>query len=156
MTTEATVCHIIRGNRLLLKKATRGISAGKWNGPGGKVESGETPAQCVVREVREETSLSITDPRYHGKIEFYMNGSRRLDYLVHVFSARDFSGRARSSDEGKVMWFSLRSVPYPKMWDDDRYWLPLVLNGVTFDASFTYDRENRHVASYGIKSMTRL
>ncbi|MDG7029492.1 MAG: NUDIX domain-containing protein, partial [Nitrososphaerota archaeon] len=76
MTIDATVCHIIKGHRLLLKKATRGISAGKWNGPGGKIEPGETVAQSVVREVKEETSLSVADPLYPGKLEFYLNGGR--------------------------------------------------------------------------------
>lgn len=156
LTINATVCHVIRGDRLLLKKATRGISAGKWDGPGGKIEPGETPAECVVREVREETSLSIADPFYHGKIEFFMNGGKNLDYLVHVFSARDFTGRARSSDEGRVRWFKTQEVPYSRMWDDDRYWLPLLLNGVAFDACFFYDKENRRVVDHDIRSRTGL
>ncbi|MDG6899791.1 MAG: 8-oxo-dGTP diphosphatase [Nitrososphaerota archaeon] len=156
MTVDATVCHIIKGRRLLLKKATRGISAGKWNGPGGKIEPGETATRGVVREVMEETSLSIINPFYHGKLEFYMNGGRSLDYLVHVFSARRFSGRPRSSEEGEVRWFDVREIPYPEMWDDDRYWLPLLLNGVSFDACFTYDRKNRRVVDYLIKARTSL
>ena len=51
MVIEATICHIIRGRKLLLKKATRGISVGKWNAPGGKLEPGETPEQCARREI---------------------------------------------------------------------------------------------------------
>lgn len=156
MVVEATVCHIIRGRRLLLKKANGGISAGKWNGPGGKLEQGETPTQSVVREVLEETSLRIIDPFYHGKIEFCMRGRNELDYLVHAFSARNFTGRPRSSEEGMVRWFDLGKIPYAKMWDDDRYWLPLLLNGVKFDAWFGYDRKNERVTDYRIKSPTRL
>lgn len=154
MATYATVCHIIRGRKLLLKLANGGVSAGKWNGPGGKIEAGETPAQGVVREVMEETSLRIADPVYHGKILFRMNGGGGPEYVVHAFSAWKFSGRARSSAEGRVRWFGLESIPYAKMWDDDRYWLPLLLNGVSFDARFTYDRRNEHVTDYEIKSRT--
>jgi 8-oxo-dGTP diphosphatase len=156
MTTVASLCHIVHDQKLLLKKANRGISRGKWNGPGGRLEQGETPAQGVAREVMEETALRIIGPAYHGKIEFFMNGGSRLDYLVHVFSARDFAGKLKSSKEGKVRWFDLEKIPYPEMWDDDKYWLPLLLNGVEFDARFYYDRKNERVVDYEIGSRPRL
>jgi len=152
MPIEASLCHIIQNRRLLLKKANRGISAGRWNGPGGKLERGETPTQNIVREVMEETSLRILNPLYQGRIEFYMNGQRNLDYLVHVFMVRRFSGRARSGEEGRVRWFDVEKIPYGRMWDDDRYWLPLLLNGVRFSARFFYDRKNNHVVDYEIKT----
>ena len=149
---EASLCHIIRGRKLLLKLANGGISKGKWNGPGGKFERGETPTENVIREVEEETSLRVVDPDCRGKIEFYMNGRASLDYLVHVFLVERFSGRARPSKEGMVRWFDLDSIPYAKMWDDDRYWLPLLLNGTRFNARFYYDKQNNRVVSYEISS----
>ena len=156
MTVEASLCHIVRSRKLLLKKANRGISAGRWNGPGGKLEPGETPTQNVVREVREETSLQIVEPVYHGRIEFYMNGANTLDYLVHVFLAKRFSGRPRPSEEGRVKWFRVDTIPYAEMWDDDRYWLPLLLNGVRFNARFFYNKENSRVKDYEIRSRSSL
>ena len=152
MPIEASLCHIIRGRKLLLKLANGGISKGKWNGPGGKFERGETPTENVIREVEEETSLRVVDPDCRGKIEFYMNGRASLDYLVHVFLVERFSGRARPSKEGMVRWFDLDSIPYAKMWDDDRYWLPLLLNGTRFNARFYYDKQNNRVVSYEISS----
>jgi 8-oxo-dGTP diphosphatase len=149
---DATICHIIHDGRLLLKKANSGISVGKWNGPGGKIERGETPETNVAREVMEETGLRIINPVKHGTIRFYLNGGSRLDFLVYVYSVRRFSGKARSSDEGRVRWFDIGKIPYAKMWDDDRYWLPLLLNGVRFDARFSYDRQNRLVTDYQIRS----
>jgi 8-oxo-dGTP diphosphatase len=149
---EASLCHIIRDRRLLLKLANGGISKGKWNGPGGKFERGETPTQNVIREVEEETSLRIVDPDFQGKIEFYMNGRGSLDYLVHVFLVNRFSGKAKSSEEGRVSWFGLDEIPYAKMWDDDRYWLPLLLKGTKFNARFFYDKQNSRVVSYEISS----
>jgi 8-oxo-dGTP diphosphatase len=149
---EASLCHVIHERRLLLKLANSGISKGKWNGPGGKFERGETPTQNVIREVEEETSLRIVDPDYRGRIEFYMNGRGSLDYLVHVFLVKRFSGRARSSEEGRVRWFGLDEIPYARMWDDDRYWLPLLLNGTKFNARFFYDKHNSRVISYEISS----
>ena len=156
MPIEATLCHIVHNRRLLLKMANAGISKGKWNGPGGKLEPGETPIQNVVREVMEETSLRIINPSYLGKVEFFMNGRNSLDYVVHVFLVRRFYGNPKSSEEGHVRWFDIKGIPYTRMWDDDRYWLPLLLNGVKFDARFSYDKENKHVVDYQIRSWPRL
>ena len=152
MVIEASLCHIVHDRRLLLKRASRGISAGKWNGAGGKLEPGENPTQNVVREVMEETSLRIINPAHHGRIEFCMNGRDTLDYLVHVFLVKRFSGTPRSGEEGRVRRFDLEKIPYAGMWDDDRYWLPLLLNGVRFNARFLYDRTNRRVVDYEIRS----
>lgn len=156
MPIEASLCHITRGRRLLLKKANSGVSKGKWNGPGGKLEKGEAPIQNVAREVLEETSLQIVNPSYRGTIEFCLNGRTVLDYVVHVFLVTRFSGIPKSSEEGKVRWFDIDKIPYAGMWDDDRYWLPLLLNGVKFDARFSYDRENRKVVDYYIRPLPRL
>lgn len=152
MTIEATLCHIIRGKKLLLKKASRGISVGKWNGPGGKIEPGETPTQSVVREVREETGLKIRDPFYHGNLEFYMKGRDELDMRVHLFSASKFTGRARSSAEGAVRWFDSDRLPFDRMWDDDRYWMGAMLLGMRFDGRFYYDETNSRVVRFEIRS----
>jgi len=58
MVVEATLCEIVHGGRLLLQRKSAGrFGEGKWNGPGGKVQPGETPLECVVREVRDETGL---------------------------------------------------------------------------------------------------
>jgi 8-oxo-dGTP diphosphatase len=149
---EATICHIIRGRKLLLKKATRGISVGKWNAPGGKLEPGETPVQCAKREVLEETGLRVSKPFYHGTLTFVMDGGMTLHTRAHVFSARDAKGRARSSAEGEVRWYLLGRLPEARMWEDDQYWVPLVLRGIRFDATFTYDEANRHVIGFSIAS----
>jgi 8-oxo-dGTP diphosphatase len=148
---EATICHIIDGRRMLLKKATRGISVGKWNGPGGKVERGETPEEGAAREVMEETGLRVVDPLFHGTIGFYMRGGDDLDILVHVFSARRFEGRPRSTVEGRVRWFDSGRLPFEKMWDDDKFWIGLILAGERFDAEFHYDKENKKVVRYEVR-----
>ena len=155
MVLDATICHIIREKKVLLKKATRGISVGKWNGPGGKIEPGETPEQNVVREVREETGLEVAHPFFHGTIEFYMKGGNALDIRVYVFSSRDARGRPRSTEEGPVKWFDAQRLPFDEMWDDDRYWVNPILLGMRFDAKFHYDEGNRKVVKFEMRSRPR-
>ncbi len=153
MVIEATICHVIRGRRLLLKKANRGISIGKWNAPGGKSEPGEAPEECARREVLEETGLMVSDLFHHGALTFVMDGGKTLHTRAHLFSTSDARGRARSSDEGPVRWFPLDGLPFDEMWEDDRFWIPLMLRGIKFDATFTYDAANRHVIGFAITSV---
>ncbi len=153
MVIEATICHIIRGKKLLLKKATRGISVGKWNAPGGKLEPGEAPEECAKREVFEETGLRVSDLFYHGTLTFVMDGGKTLHTRAHVFSTRNAKGRARSSAEGPVRWYPIGKLPHGQMWEDDDFWVPLVLRSIRFEARFTYDEANRHVVGFAITSL---
>jgi 8-oxo-dGTP pyrophosphatase MutT (NUDIX family) len=150
---EATICHVIRDRRLLLKRANRGISVGKWNAPGGKTEPGEAPAECARREVLEETGLRVSELFHHGALTFVMDGGKTLHTRAHLFSTRKARGRARSSDEGPVKWFQLDGLPLAEMWEDDRLWIPLMLGGIRFNATFTYDAANRHVIGFAITSL---
>jgi len=152
LATEATLCHVIRGDKVLLKKAARGISVGKWNAPGGKIDPGETPEQCAKREVLEETGLRVSDLFYHGTLEFMMDGKRTVHLRGHLFSTRKASGRLRSTEEGPVKWVSLAELPWGEMWEDDLYWMPLMLLGTRFDARFAYDKANRHVVEFSMSS----
>lgn len=145
MVLRMTLGHIINGNKLLLKKATRGISKGKWNGPGGKIDRGETPMQCMIREAYEETGITMIKPTYHGRLFFYMDGGRKLSFLGYLFSTRKFKGRPRSTEEGRVKWFRIKDIPYPKMWDDDKYWIELMLAGRKFDVHCYYSKGNKRV-----------
>jgi 8-oxo-dGTP diphosphatase len=152
VTTDATLCHLLRGNRLLLKKANRGISRGKWNAPGGKIEPGETPQKNTRREVLEETGIVAGELFLHGKINYIMGRGEPRRIRVFLFSTDQFSGKPKGTEEGPVRWFSTAQLPMAQMWDDDRYWIHLMLNRCRFDAVFHYDESNRLVTKFEIGS----
>jgi 8-oxo-dGTP diphosphatase len=147
-----TLGHIINGNKLLLKEATRGVSKGKWNGPGGKIDKAETPLQCIIRETYEETGITMIKPFYHGRLFFYMNGQKKLTFLGYLFSTKRFKGKARGTEEGEVKWVKISQIPYEKMWDDDKYWMELMLAGRKFDLYCYYNKENTAVTKAIIKN----
>ena len=151
MVKEQTLCHLINGNKILLKMAVRGVSIGKWNAPGGNVEGGESPEECAVREVFEETGLRAKNLFKHGIINFYLNGSQEITIEGHLFSTHDFDGILKSSEEGEVRWFDTTELPLDKMWPDDAYWLNLMLAGKRFDAEFHFDETNTRIVKHAIK-----
>ncbi len=136
MMREDTLIYILKNNKTLLKKANRGISDGKWNAPGGKIENNETPEECAIRETYEETGLKINKMIYHGNLNFNFDNNFYLK--VYVFSTYDFSGIETESYEGKLKWFNINKMPFNEMWDDDKYWLDLLLKKEKFNAYFTY------------------
>lgn len=152
MAIVATLCYILDGNKLLLKKASRGISKGKWNGPGGKIDVNEAPEKNVIREVFEETGLKINNPFYHGNQRFFLDGQDKLSFSVHLFSTKDFSGEIRkTTDEGEVKWFDVGEIPYNEMWADDEFWMPLMLKGKKFDCDFFFNKTNDKIIKYEIR-----
>ena len=149
MPLEHSFCHVINKNKLLLKLANSGVTKGKWNCPAGKIERGETPKQAAIREVYEETGLKVKKLLNHGTLRFFVDG-KGLFFRIHLFSSKKFSGRARSSSEGKVRWFDADKIPYGKMWPDDRHWIPLVLSNKRFDGDFYFDKNNEKLIRYQI------
>ena len=135
---RAVVVHIIENGKILLHYKKRGHGAGRWNGLGGKIEYGETPEECARREASEEMNANVKNLKILGKIKFY--DVKGEDWLVYVFRA-NLDGMPAESEESKPRWFSLNQIPYENMWEDDRYWLPLVINNINFSAKFWFDGE---------------
>ena len=91
----ATLCYIIDNDKTLMLhriKKKDDFHEGKWNGLGGKFEHGESPEECVIREVKEESGLLIKNPRMHGFITFPMFDGKK-DWYVFLFTAREFKGK---------------------------------------------------------------
>jgi 8-oxo-dGTP diphosphatase len=139
-TVRATLLFVIEPTRILLIEKKRGLGAGKINGPGGKLEPGETAEQAVIREAHEEIGICPTAPLSMAKLFFSFADGFSLE--CEVFTAHHFEGRLIETEEARPFWCPLDAIPYDRMWEDDRYWLPAVLAGdrVTAWFSFTGDR----------------
>jgi 8-oxo-dGTP diphosphatase len=134
---HATLLFVIRDGHILLIEKKRGLGAGKVNGAGGKVDPGETVAGAAVREFVEELGATPIDPVLRGRVAFRVTDGDSV--LIHVFVAHDLDGEAIETDEAMPVWTPLESVPYDRMWEDDRYWLPLLIEGRTFDVKTLFE-----------------
>lgn len=142
----ATLCYIKHAGKTLMihriKKAND-MHQGKWNGLGGKMEPGETPEECVIREVREESGLTIHNPVLKGILTFPLF-SNNEDWYAFVFVANEFEGELINSGEGELAWIDddkLLSLP---MWEGDLIFLPLLNQAGIFSGKFVY-RDGRLV-----------
>jgi 8-oxo-dGTP diphosphatase len=151
MGMEGTLCLIMKEDRILMKLAVRGISKGRWNFPGGKIDAGETPEQANYREALEETGLRISEAQYHGKLFFAFEGRPEKDWYVHIFSTKSFEGKITESDEGRLQWFSARALPFDRMWSADRLWTPSVFAGKCLSGTFTYDKNGQNLLKHEFK-----
>lgn len=136
-TEKATLLFVVRDGQILLIDKKTGLGAGKVNGPGGRIEPGETAMQGAIREVQEELCVTPTGVREAGELYFqFLDG-----YSLHgtVFTATDFTGTVCETREAAPRWTPLDEIPYARMWADDILWLPLALQGTGFRGFFTFD-----------------
>jgi len=137
---RATLLFVWKDGALLMIRKKRGLGAGKINGPGGKLDPGETPLQAAVREVEEEVGVTPIAPVERGRLRFQFVDGLRLQ--VHVFTASDCVGTLRETDEALPMWVPQDAIPYDEMWADDRVWLPCVLAGEWVELRAVFDGDD--------------
>jgi 8-oxo-dGTP diphosphatase len=137
--TRVNLIFIVHKRRILLIRKKRGFGAGKINGPGGKIDPGETPLTATLRETMEELEIMPIGAHQHAELHFqFLDGNS-----VHctVFLAHDYEGEPRETPEAVPLWTPLDRIPYDEMWAGDRYWLPLLLRGKHFKGYFEFDEE---------------
>ena len=137
----ATLCYIKNDTHTLMLervKKSGDIHRGKWNGLGGKLEAGESPEECIIREVREESGLTITNPILKGILTFpkFKDGQ---DWYVYVFIATDFDGALIDSPEGNLEWIPHENILELNLWEGDTIFLPWLERRVFFSAKFSYE-----------------
>ena len=138
----ATLCYAVRDNKTLMlyrNKKENDYHEGKWNGLGGKLEQGETPEECAVREMKEETGLDVKKLHLKGMITFPMFDSVD-DWYVFLFVIDEFSGELIDSPEGHLEWIDNDKLFDLNLWDGDRYFLPWLYQDKFFSAKFNYDK----------------
>lgn len=142
MTKLATLVYLKQNGQTLMlhrNKKAGDIHAGKWNGLGGKLEAGESPEACAVREVREESGLTIIAPRWRGLLLFA--DFKGEDWYVWVFTADTFSGALTDSTEGSLQWIPDAALASLPLWPSDRIFFPWLQGEKIFSARFQYHDE---------------
>lgn len=135
----ATLLFVVRDEEVLLIHKKTGMGKGKINGPGGKVEEDEKPIDGAVRECQEEITITPTNPRARGVMNFqFVDG---LQLRCFIFSATEFEGTPSETVEAKPFWAPIDAIPFDKMWEDDQYWLPALLKGHDVEGFFLFDDE---------------
>ncbi|GAB1443660.1 8-oxo-dGTP diphosphatase [Ignavibacteriales bacterium] len=140
----ATLCYVRDAKNLTTLmlhrvKKENDMHEGKWNGLGGKFEEGETPEECVIREVLEESGLSITNPKLQGFITFPAFDQFE-DWYVFVFTADQFTGELIDSPEGNLEWIQNDKLMDLKLWEGDKIFMGWFDSGKVFSAKFEYDK----------------
>ena len=134
---RATLLFVILDGHVLLIHKKKGLGAGKINGPGGRIEPGESPLQAAIREVEEELLVTPTGVREAGELKFqFVDG-----FSIHgyVFTATDCVGEPTETDEAIPIWTPLDRIPFERMWEDDHVWIPLMLAQKPFVGRFLFE-----------------
>lgn len=134
---RATLLFVVRGGQILLIHKKRGLGAGNINGPGGRLEPGETALAAAIREAQEEIGITPLEVTASGDLHFQFRDG--LSLHVAVFRAEDFAGTLCETDEATPLWVAVDAIPYARMWADDIHWLPLMLERKPFVGHFLFD-----------------
>ena len=152
-----TLCYIIRGDEVLMLHRNRkenDLNRDKWIGLGGKFEDRESPEDCVLREVKEETGLTLTSWQYRGIVTFVSD--RWETEWMHLFTADGFEGEMTDCDEGEPAWIPKARLKELPQWEGDRIFLRLLEEGAPFfSLKLVYEGEHLTEAVLNGKQIER-
>lgn len=152
---DVSLCFLRDSQKILLGLKKRGFGEGKLNGYGGKLEKGETVEQAAVRELFEESGVkvSLDSLRKMAEIDFHWPTvpEQKWDQRVHVFFIENWDGEPVETDEMKPLWTPLNEIPFEKMWNDDKHWLPLLLKGDQLKAKFVFADDKETIVDMDMK-----
>lgn len=144
MQSLSTLCYIEKDEKYLMLhriKKKQDINEGKWIGVGGHFEANESPEECVVREVKEETGYTLTRYRYRGLVTFV--SAKGLTEYMSLFTADGFEGEQIPCDEGVLEWVPIDQIEELNLWEGDKIFLRLLRERETFfSLKLTYDEQD--------------
>ncbi|MEA3439525.1 MAG: 8-oxo-dGTP diphosphatase [Chloroflexota bacterium] len=140
----ATLCYVRQNSKTLMihrVKKHNDIHEGKWNGLGGKIEAGETPEECAIREILEESGLVVKNLRLKGFLTFPQFANHQ-DWYAFVYVIDVFEGELIDSPEGVLHWINDSDLTNLNLWEGDRVFLPWLDQPGFFSAKFVYEDGN--------------
>ena len=147
----STLCYIEKDNKYLMLHRTKkknDISKDKWLGIGGKFEEGESPEECIVREVMEETGLKLNSYQLRT-IVTYVSTNWETEYM-YVFTSNDFTGDLIECNEGDLQWIDKKEVTKLNTWEGDKIFMEKLQNdNIFFTVKFEYDGDK--LVKYNLK-----
>lgn len=140
---NTTLCHIEKDGKYLMLhrvKKENDLNKDKWVGIGGKFEDRESPEECNIREVYEETGLTLKSARYCGIVTF-VSDKWETEYM-HIFHSDSFSGEVRECDEGVLEWVDKKELLELPLWEGDKIFLRLIdEKSLFFSLKLVYEGE---------------
>lgn len=130
---NTTLCYIERDDKYLMLHRVKKVNDenhDKWIGVGGKFEEGESPEDCVLREVKEETGLTLKTFSYRGIVTF-VSDIYGTEYM-HLFTATEYEGEMHICDEGELVWVSKKEIENLNIWEGDKVFFRLLDEGKDF------------------------
>ena len=148
----STLCHIIKDDCYLMMhrvKKENDINKDKWIGVGGKFEYGESPEECLLREVKEETGLTLLNYKFRGIVTFCY-GEDVVEYM-HLFDADEFEGELTDCDEGELVWVPIKEVCDLPIWEGDKIFFKLLAENADFFSGYFYGPMESNIIKRGYK-----
>lgn len=136
----ATLCYVRQAGKTLMihrVKKANDMHQGKWNGLGGKLDPGETPEECAIREIYEESGLTVRNPLLKGFITF-PGFANEEDWYTFLFVCTEFEGTLVDSEEGYLEWISDDHLRELNLWEGDRIFIPWLDQPGFFSGKFNY------------------
>ena len=128
---NTSLCYLIKDGKYLMLHRTKkehDLNKDKWLGVGGHFEEGESPEECVIREVSEETGYILDDVSYRGIITFVYEDSdgNKITELMHLFTSDNFHGNQIECNEGTLEWIPISEVTSLPIWEGDKIFFKLL------------------------------
>ena len=149
MTRLSTLCYIEKDRKYLMLHRTEkenDINKDKWIGVGGHFEADESPEECLIREVREETGYTLTSYRYRGIVTF-VSGNGITEYMS-LFTADGFEGEETDCDEGELEWVDIDRIHELNIWEGDKIFFRLMEEECDFfSLKLVYDGQDQLISA---------